>query len=99
MEIILETILWFVEGILEIYFILNVVNIVLYWGMHYNIIGQGGNAFKKFLTILHNITEPVYARLREKIKPVYGFDISPYALLVALLLITHILDKTRHALV
>ncbi len=98
MELVLESILWFVEGALEIYFILAVVNICLYWGMHFNLIGQGGEAFKKFLTLLHFITEPVYAKLREKIKPYQGFDLSPYVLIVALLLVLHILEQTRMAL-
>lgn len=99
MEIMLESILWCVEGILEAYFILAVVNIILYWCMHFNVIGQGGDAFKKFLTFLHLITEPVYAKLRERIKPVQGFDISPYVLILALMLVLHILEKTRQALI
>ncbi len=99
MEIMLESILWCVEGILEVYFILAVVNIVLYWCMHFNVIGQGGEAFKRFLSFLHLITEPVYAKLRERIKPVQGFDISPYVLILALMLVLHILEKTRQALI
>ena len=98
MEILLESILWCLESVLEIYFILTVVSIVLYWGMHYNLIGQGGDTFKKFLTFLHQITEPVYAKLRERIKPISGFDISPYVLVIALMLVLHILEATRHVL-
>ena len=73
MEIMLESILWCIEGVLELYFILAVVNVALYWCMHFNVIGQGGPAFKKFLAFLHQITEPVYAKLRERIKPVLLF--------------------------
>ncbi len=98
MEIMLETILWCIEGVLELYFILAVVNVALYWCMHFKIIGQGGATFKKFLAFLHQITEPVYAKLREKIKPVSGFDISPYVLILALLFVLHILEKTRMVL-
>ena len=98
MEIMLESILWCIEGVLEIYFILAVVNIALYWCIHFNIIGQVCEAFKKYLAFLHQITEPVYAKLREKIKPVSGFDISPYVLILALLVVLHILEKTRHVL-
>lgn len=98
MEVILETLLWCIECALEVYFILTVVNVALYWCMHFKVIGQGGDAFKKFLTFLHKITEPVYAKLREQVKPVSGFDISPYVLIVALMLLLHILEKTRQAL-
>ncbi len=99
MEIMLESILWCIEGVLEIYFILAIVNIVLYWCMHFGLMNQGGDAFKKFLAFLHQITEPVYAKLREKIKPVQGFDITPYVLVVSLMFVLHILEKTRQALI
>ena len=69
----LESILWCIEGILEIYFILAVVNVALYWCMHFNIIGQGGAAFKKFLvdiagtyfdiSVFRNCKQTVYAFL------------------------------------
>ncbi len=98
MEIMLESILWCIELILEGYFILTITNVTLYWCMHFKVIGQGGDAFKKFLTMLHMVTEPVYAKLRERIKPVQGFDISPYVLIVALLFVLHILETTRLAL-
>ncbi len=99
MNIILESVLWILEGVLYIYFILTVVSVILYWLMHFNVIGQGGSAFKKFLTFLHNITEPVYAKLREYIKPIQGFDISPYILIIALLVVLHILDRVCQSLV
>ncbi|MCM1323570.1 MAG: YggT family protein [Acetobacter sp.] len=98
MEIMLESILWCIEGVLELYFILAVTNVVLYWCMHFGLIGQGGDAFKRFLAFLHQITEPVYAKLREKIKPVQGFDISPYVLIVTLMFVLHILETTRMSL-
>jgi len=100
MDIMLETLLWIIKCIIEIYFILNIVNVVLYWLMHFNIIGQGGAAFKKFLNILHKITEPVYAKLRDLrvLKPIQGFDISPYALIVALAILRHILEQICRAL-
>lgn len=98
MEIILETLLWIIKCIVEIYFIINIVNVALYWCMHFNIIGQGGTAFKTFLSLLHKVTEPVYAKLREYIKPIQGFDISPYALIVALMVVQHILEQTCRAL-
>ena len=98
MEVMLEILLWCIECALEIYLVLTVTNVVLYWCMHFQIIGQGGAAFKKFLTFLHQITEPVYAKMRERIKPVSGFDISPYVLIVAILLVLHIIETTRHVL-
>ena len=65
MAVMFETLLWCIDCALEVYFILTGVNVVLYWLMHFGVIGQGGEVFKKFLKFLHQITEPVYAKLRE----------------------------------
>lgn len=99
MEILLDSILWCIEGVLQTYFMLVVVNVVLYWCMHFELIGQGGETFKKFLGLLHKITEPVYAKMREKIKPVSGFDITPYVLIFALMFVLHIISSIRLALI
>ncbi|MBQ2883909.1 MAG: YggT family protein [Alphaproteobacteria bacterium] len=99
MEILLDSILWCVEGVLQVYFMLVVVSVALYWCMHYELIGQGGETFKRFLSLLHKITEPVYAKMREKIKPVSGFDVTPYVLIFALMFVLHILSSVRMALV
>ena len=98
MAILFESILWMLGLALELYLILAVVNITLYWCMHFNVIGQGGEAFKKFLNFLHKVTEPVYAKLREHIKPISGFDISPYVLIISLAFVLHLIEKACHVL-
>lgn len=94
MEIILEAILWSINCVLKVYFILTVISVILYWCMHFGLIGKSNPTLKKFLAFLHSITEPVYAKLREYIKPVQGFDLSPYVLIFALLFVLHILETT-----
>lgn len=98
MAIILEGILWMLGLALELYLILAVVNIVLYWCMHFKLIGQGGDAFKKFLNLLHLVTEPVYEKLRLQIKPISGFDVSPYVLIIALMFVVHLIEKACQVL-
>lgn len=98
MEILLDSILWCIEQALTLYFMLVVASVAIYWCMHFELIGQGGETFKRFLTLLHKLTEPVYAKLREKIKPISGFDITPYVLIFALMFVLHILEATRTAL-
>ena len=99
MGIVLDGILWCIETTLQAYFMIIVVNVALYWCMHFELIGQGGETFKKFLKFLHHITEPVYAKMREKIKPISGFDVTPYALIIILMFILHIIGSIRFALV
>ena len=94
MEIILEAILWSIKWVLEIYFILAIISIIMYWCMHFNLIEKNKPELKKFLAFLHAITEPVYAKLREYIKPFQGFDLSPYVLIFALMIVLHLLETT-----
>ena len=98
MAILFESILWMLGLALNLYLILAVVNITLYWCMHFKLIGQGGDAFKKLLNFLHKITEPVYEKLRLHIKPISGFDISPYVLIIALLFVSHLIEKAFQVL-
>ena len=98
MEILLDSILWCIEQALTLYFMLVVASVAIYWCMHFELIGQGGETFKKFLSLLHKVTEPVYAKLREKIKPISGFDITPYVLIFVLMFVLHILEATRTAI-
>ena len=98
MAILFESILWLLGIAVELYLIIAVVNITLYWCMHFGVIGQGGNSFKKLLNFLHLTTEPVYEKLREYIKPISGFDVSPYALIIALAFVLHLIEKACLAL-
>lgn len=94
MEIILEAILWSIKCVLQIYCTLAIISVVLYWCMHFGLVGNNNPSLKKFLAFLHSITEPVYAKLREHIKPFQGFDLSPYVMIVVLMFVLHILGTT-----
>lgn len=98
MAVLFESILWLLGICIELYLVVAVVNITLYWFMHFEIIGQGGKAFQKLLNILHAITEPVYEKLRSYIKPISGFDVTPYVLIVTLAFLQHLIEKACEAL-
>jgi uncharacterized protein YggT (Ycf19 family) len=98
MTILFESILWLLGICVELYLVVAVVNIALYWFMHFEIIGHGGKAFQKFLNLLHSLTEPVYEKLRTHIKPISGFDVTPYALIVTLAFLHHLIVKACEVL-
>lgn len=99
MTALLESFLWLIGTTIEIYFILVITNVCLYWGMHLGFIGQGGNSFQNFLKLLDTITEPVYAKIRQHIKPISGFDLSPYVLILTLSFLIHLIDKVCQSLI
>lgn len=72
---------------IDIYFKIVVVDVILYWMLHYKLISVHNPYAEKFMEILKMLTEPVYKQIRKKVKPLSGYDISPYVLLVGLILI------------
>ncbi len=77
--------------VLDIYFKVVVVEIVVYWLMHFKIIDIQNKYAEKFVEILKKLTEPVYSRIRSKIKPIADFDVAPFVLLLALYFIGQLL--------
>ena len=70
--------------VINIYFKVVAIDIILYWLLHYKILTVHNKYAEKFMEILKNITEPVYALIRKKIPPVSGYDVAPYVLLLAI---------------
>jgi uncharacterized protein YggT (Ycf19 family) len=66
----------------DLYFKVVVVDIALYWLLHYKLITVHNKYAEKFMEILKKITEPVYSVIRSKIPPVADYDIAPYILLL-----------------
>ena len=83
MGALLEPFFYIIALVVDIYFKVVVVEVVLHWLIHFKIL----EADKKTMEILEKATEPVYAKIRSKIPPVSGFDFSPFILLLILLFI------------
>lgn len=70
--------------IINIYFKVVAIDIILYWLLHYKIMTVHNKYAEKFMEILHAVTEPLYKLIRKKVPPVSGYDVSPYILLLAI---------------
>lgn len=73
--------------LVDIYFKVVVVDVILYWLLHYKIMTIHNEYAAKFMTILKAVTEPVYAKIRTKVPPVSGYDVAPFVLLIVLMFI------------
>lgn len=92
MSVLLLPIIKTLALILDIYFKIVVVEIVIYWLLHFKIISVSNKYAEKFVEILKKLTEPVYAKIRAKIKPFADFDASPFILLLVLYFIGQLLS-------
>lgn len=78
--------------VLDIYVKIVVVEIVLHWLIHFKIVSVNNKYAEKFMDILRKLTEPVYAKIRSKIKPFADFDLSPFILLLVLYFLWQLLS-------
>lgn len=77
MGALLEPFFYIIALVVDIYFKVVVVEVVLHWLIHFKILEADNKYAKKTMEILEKATEPVYAKIRSKIPPVSGFDFSP----------------------
>lgn len=74
--------------LVNIYFKVVAVDIILYWMLHYKIMTIHNKYAEKFMEILKAITEPVYKRIRKKVPPISNYDVAPYVLLVVIIFVS-----------
>ncbi|MCQ2734344.1 MAG: YggT family protein [Alphaproteobacteria bacterium] len=87
-------------GILvNIYFKVVAIDIILYWMLHYKLMTVHNKYAEKFMEILKKLTEPAYKYIRSKVPPFAGYDVAPYVLLIAIAFvgsfITHLSEWIR----
>jgi len=83
--------------VLDIYFKIVVVEIAIYWLLHFKIISVNNKYAEKFVEILKKLTEPIYRKIRSKIPPFADFDASPFILLLILYFIGQLLNALSEA--
>ena len=93
MGAIFEPFLYIIGLLADIYFKIVVVQIVVYWLIHFKVLEASNKYAQKTVEVLDKLTEPVYSKIREKIPPFAGFDFSPFILLVALLFICRLVYR------
>lgn len=73
--------------VIDLYFKVVAVDVILYWMLKYKLLTVHNKYSEKFMSILKSLTEPVYAKIRQKVPPVSGYDVAPYVLLLTILFV------------
>jgi len=76
--------------IVDRYFKVVVVEVVIFWLLHFKIISVNNKYATKFMDILKKATEPVYQKIRAKVPPFADFDAAPFILLLALFFVARL---------
>lgn len=93
MGVIIEPFVFVLAVLADIYFKIVVVEIVLHWLIHFKILEADNKYAKKTMEILEQLTKPVYEKIGAKLPKLAGLDVSPFVLLVILMLISRILHN------
>ncbi len=99
MGAIFEPFLYVIGLIVDIYFKIVVVQVVLYWLIHFKILEPSNKYAQKTVEVLDRLTVPVYKKIGEKIPTVAGFDFSPFILLLALIFVSRLILRLSALLV
>ena len=94
--IIFDPFLAVLDLIVDIYFKIVVVQIVLYWLIHFKVLEPSNKYAKKTVELLDAVTVPVYNKIKSKIPTVFsGIDFAPFILLLVLYFISRLIISLR----
>lgn len=85
--------------IVDLYFKVVVVEVVLFWLLHFKIISINNKYAQRFMEILKMLTEPVYKKIRSKVPPFADFDVSPFIVLLALFFVARLIYALHEMIV
>ena len=82
--------------IVDIYFKIVVVQIVLHWLLHFKVLEVSNKYAQKTVELLEKATSPVYNFIKSKVKTEYAnIDFAPFALLIAIYFVSRIIISIR----
>ena len=91
MAVILDPFLYIICLVIDIYFKVVVIEVILHWLIHFGVVNTSNKYAAKTMEILEKATQPVYKKIREKIPTMHsGFDFSPFVLMLALLFLNRL---------
>ena len=94
--IILDPIFAILALIVDIYFKIVVVQVVLQWLIHFKVLEVSNKYAQKTVELLEKATSPVYNLIKSKIKTVYAnFEFAPFILLLALYFVSRVIVSIR----
>lgn len=99
MGAIFEPFLYVIGLLVDIYFKIVVVQVVLYWLIRFKVLEPSNKYAQKTVEVLDKLTVPVYKKIGEKIPPISGFDFSPFILMLALIFVSRLVLRLSALLV
>lgn len=94
--VILDPFLEILSIIVDIYFKIVVVQVALYWLIHFKVLEPSNKYAQKTVELLDAATLPAYNKIKSKIPTVLsGIDFAPFILLLAIYFISRLILSLR----
>ncbi|MEM7618409.1 MAG: YggT family protein [Pseudomonadota bacterium] len=77
--------------LLDIFFWIIIAQVVMSWLLAFGVVNIKNSNARKFVEILHKITDPVYKPLRKIIPTIGGIDISPIIIIFGISIVKNII--------
>ena len=93
MEVIIGPVLKLLYTVIDLYMWIVFIGVVLSWLTQFNVINASNRVVYMICDFIYRATEPALGRIRKFLPVLGGFDLSPIALLLILILVKDVIYK------
>ena len=93
MDVIIGPVLKLLYTVIDLYMWIVFIGVVLSWLTQFNVINSSNRVVYMVSDFIYRATEPALGRIRRLLPALGGFDLSPIALLLSLILIKDVIYK------
>ena len=96
MDVIVGPVLGIVIAVIDMYMWVVIIAVILSWLTQFNVVNMSNRFVYLVADIVHRVTEPALGRIRRLLPNLGGLDLSPIALILALVFIKDILMRLAY---
>ena len=93
MDVVVGPLIWLVDTVIELYIWILIGGAILSWLIAFNVVNTRNRFVQMAGDFLYRITEPVLQPIRRILPNLGGIDLSPLALILALLFLQQVLAR------
>ena len=90
----MQAIFWVLNAVLDIYWWIVIISVVLSWLYAFNVVNPGNQFVRAVGNFVHEATEPLLGRIRRFMPNLGTIDISPIVLLLGIMFLQIFLRTT-----
>lgn len=91
MDVILAPVIRIIAAVIELYIWVIIINAILSWLVAFNVVNPGNRLVHVIGDVTFRLTDPALRRLRGMLPNLNGIDLSPFVLILGLILIKDVI--------